>query len=76
VGVVADMRRSQMNFHLFSLLVNEIIQEDDFPSPPDDDIRPDDDYDGFPELNSGAETLKALDKLSLSNCFAAALELL
>ena len=29
VGVVADMRRSQMYSNLLSLLVNEIIQEDD-----------------------------------------------
>jgi len=29
VGVVADMRRSQMYVNLLSLLVNEIIREDD-----------------------------------------------
>ena len=29
VGVVADMRRSQMYSNLLSLLVNEIIREDD-----------------------------------------------
>lgn len=29
VGVVADMRRSQMCFNLISLLANEIIREDD-----------------------------------------------
>ena len=29
VGVVADMRRSQMYTNLLSLLANEIIQEDD-----------------------------------------------
>ena len=29
VGVVADMRRSQMYSNLLSLLANEIIQEDD-----------------------------------------------
>ena len=29
IGVVADMRRSQMYSNLLSLLVNEIIQEDD-----------------------------------------------
>ena len=29
VGVVADMRRSQLYSNLLSLLVNEIIQEDD-----------------------------------------------
>ena len=29
VGVVADMRRSQLYSNLFSLLVNEIIGEDD-----------------------------------------------
>ena len=29
VGIVADMRRSQMYSNLLSLLVNEIIQEDD-----------------------------------------------
>ena len=29
VGVAADMRRSQMYSNLLSLLVNEIIQEDD-----------------------------------------------
>ena len=29
VGVVADMRRSQMHSHLISLLLNEIIREED-----------------------------------------------
>ena len=29
VGVVADMRRSQMYSNLLSLLINEIIREDD-----------------------------------------------
>jgi len=29
IGVVADMRRSQLYYNLLSLLANEIIQEDD-----------------------------------------------
>lgn len=39
----------------------------DFPPPPEDeDIWPDYDYEGFPKLNSGVETLKALEKLPIS----------
>lgn len=38
----------------------------DFPPPPEDEeIWPDFDYEGFPKLNSGVETLKALDKLPI-----------
>ena len=44
VGVVADMRRSLIHFNLLSLLVNEIIREDDL--------------DGFSEELS--ETIKIL----------------
>lgn len=39
----------------------------DFPPPPEDEeVWPDFDYEGFPKLNSGVETLKALDKLPIS----------
>ena len=38
----------------------------DFPPPPEDEeVWPDYDYEGFPTLNSGVETLKALDKLPI-----------
>ena len=43
------------------------LAEDDFLPPPEDDgIWPDYGYDGFPKLNSGVETLKALEKLPVS----------
>lgn len=38
----------------------------DFPLPPEDEeVWPDYDYEGFPTLNSGVETLKALEKLPI-----------
>lgn len=40
--------------------------EADFPPPPEDEeVWPDYDYEGFPTLNSGVETLKALEKLPI-----------
>lgn len=46
----------------------EAFAADAFPSPLEDNgIWPDYDYDGFPKLNSGVETLKALEKLPVSS---------
>lgn len=43
-----------------------VFTDDDFPAPPEEEeIWPDYDYEGFPALNTGVETLKALEELSI-----------